>query len=195
MDKSEGRSFFNKTLSTVSDKVAKWYHTGNVKLSISSLKRARSEKVQILGNKVFELISQGKSVTGDKIQEEYASIVELDEQIKLANADLKRIQAEGAAEATESTTKRARKSKTTDTTKEAKSSRVRKSSAATAEKAEKSAKSGRAKKADSANTKPKKPRAKRVPAVKPENKPAVRVENKPAVQNAETKADAAEADV
>jgi hypothetical protein len=193
MDKSEGRSFFSKTLSTVGDKVAKWYQTGNVKLSISSLRRARSEKVQILGNKVFELVSQGKPVTGDRVQEEYAAIVEIDEQIKLAARDLEKIQADGTvAEETEiKPRQRAPRKPKTDAAKAdtKKTGKARKSTAATAEKVVKTeaAKKPRAKKA-STEEKPKKkaPRAKKtnsaVPAVKVENKPAVRVENKPAVQ-------------
>ena len=92
MDKSEGTDFFSKTFSSLTDTVIKWYRAGHKKVSLSSMKSARREKLAVLGNKVFLLLSNEKPVTKDLLKEEYKSIVRIDAQIAKAEEDLRTIQ-------------------------------------------------------------------------------------------------------
>ncbi len=96
MDKSEGTDFISKTFSSLTDTVAKWYHTGHKKISLSSMKNAYREKLAVLGNKVFQLLDEGKTVTKDALQEEYKSVAQMYAQIAKAEEELKTIQAASA---------------------------------------------------------------------------------------------------
>lgn len=88
MDKSEGTDFISKTFSSISEKVAKLYHKGQKTVSLSSLKRSRNEKLMLLGEKVFYILSQNDSISKESLNSELKSIQKLDEDIKNAEEEL-----------------------------------------------------------------------------------------------------------
>lgn len=98
MDKSEGTDFFSKLLSPVTDKVSKWYHTSQKKVSLSSLKRARNEKITALGNKALELMKQNKMINESDLEYELEAIKQVDEAIAMAQAELETIKKAGTEE-------------------------------------------------------------------------------------------------
>jgi hypothetical protein len=176
-----------------------------MKLSISSLKRARNEKVQTLGSKVFDMMADGKKVDADQLKADYAAIIDLDEQIKLAAIELAKIQAEetvGAAVIPERVQAYADKTKTSKRRKSANSdvpARAQAYEGETTKKAGRPAKATAAKKPAAKKTAKPAATRKNTPAVatartldtKDENKPVVKDENIPAVVQTENTEDKA----
>jgi hypothetical protein len=87
MDKSEGTDFISKTFGSVSEKVARWYHKGRKQMSLSQLKRARTEKLTVLGTKVAELLKDDK-LSPKAVENEYLSVIRIDEEIAAAEKEL-----------------------------------------------------------------------------------------------------------
>ena len=88
MNKSEGTDFISKTFSSLSDTIARFYHAGQKRVSISSLKRSKNEKLAALGNKVYMAMRTGKKFNLEDLKNDYASLVELEEAIERGEAEL-----------------------------------------------------------------------------------------------------------
>jgi hypothetical protein len=93
MDKSEGTDFISKTFSSFTDTVARWYHKQQKGMTVSQLKRTREEKIAALGHKVAELLKENK-LTAKALENEYLSIVQIDEAIAQTEADIKKLSSE-----------------------------------------------------------------------------------------------------
>ncbi|MDR0454048.1 MAG: hypothetical protein LBH05_04465 [Deferribacteraceae bacterium] len=89
MDKSEGTDFISKTFSSLTNRVAKLYHAGHKKVSLTSMKNAHQEKLVVLGNKVFQMLKDGKPVTKELLKTEYDSITRMNADIAKAEKELK----------------------------------------------------------------------------------------------------------
>ncbi|MDR2883631.1 MAG: hypothetical protein LBV09_00805 [Deferribacteraceae bacterium] len=98
MDKSEGTDFFSRTFSSLSERLARLYYTGHKKVSISSLKRVKHEKLAVLGNKVFTLMQSGKKLNAEELTAEYAAIMEVNDLIVNAEGDLADLNGNGTPE-------------------------------------------------------------------------------------------------
>ncbi len=88
MDKSEGTNFFSKMFSSATDNVAKWYQMYKQKMSLAQIKRARSEKLNILGNKVFKAMAAGDRLDAKNFAEEYDAVVRIDKQIQNLSTEI-----------------------------------------------------------------------------------------------------------
>ena len=94
MDKSEGKDFFSKTFSSLTDKVAKLYGTGRKKVSLLSMNNAYAEKLAALGSKAFQLLNEGKSVTKETVKAEYLSLTKMKREIAKAEEEYQAMKTE-----------------------------------------------------------------------------------------------------
>lgn len=78
MDKSEGKDWFAKTLNSVTEETAKIYKVSRLKFELSTIAKAKSEKLNLLGRKVIEYIKEGK-IDSKMFEPEYSTIIKLEE--------------------------------------------------------------------------------------------------------------------
>lgn len=78
MDKSEGKDWFAKTLNSVTEETAKIYKVSRLKFELSTIAKAKSEKLNLMGRKVIEYINEGK-IDAKMFEPEYSTIMKLEE--------------------------------------------------------------------------------------------------------------------